>query len=138
MEKICQWRKRFLVRSNEVGFSFGTLLKFRDPSDFSEWAHTRIERQQKECGRYAVVVGFNERRLDHRQLSRPDGVVRVRFPSGAIRGVSLPSEFADLIDTNYHTSEMEIVGKVDGSKLSNSFGVKWHNGTDSSSDHIRD
>jgi len=137
-EKIYEWRKRFLVRCDEVGFGYGALLKFRDLSDFSEWEQHRIERSQNDLGHYGVVVGFAERRLDHRQLNKPGGVVRVRFPSGTTRGVSLPSEFADLIDTNYHTPEMEIAGKVDGSKLSNSFDHQWHNGTDSSSDHVRD
>lgn len=134
----CQWRKSFLARCGEVGFGHGTLLKFRDVSNFSEWAQDRMLRQRNDLGHYGVVVGFAERRLDHRQAKRPCGVVRVRFPSGATRGMSLPSDFAGLIDTDYHTPEMEIAARVDVSKLSDSFDRRWHNGSDSSVDHIND
>lgn len=131
------WRTKFMDRCFERGFGPGTLLKYRDPKILDgKWGQKRLLNSIESNGQYALVVALRWDALDHRNLSRAQNTVTVRFPSGHVRTTLLPIEFSSLLD-EYDIPLFEIAGEVDASNLGKTLDHQWLSGYDSVDWHLR-
>ena len=135
--KASKWRTKFLSECHSQGFGVGTLLKFLKPSQIeSDWVRNRMIRSSEKHGSYALVIDCRWDTLDHRQESRAQSSITIRFPSGYSMGALLPVEFNSLVD-EYSCPQFEIVGPIDSSLLGTTMDSEWHTGFDSANWHLR-
>ena len=135
--KIRSWRGKFLQRCQTMGFGVGTLLKFRDASTIqNDWQRERMEQVIDKHGVYAIVTQLKSDALDHRNLSRSQTTMLVRFPSGKTSSFQLPVEFVDLLD-EYAAPQFEIAAKINAAEIGQLFDSVWHLGQDTTDYHLR-
>ena len=135
-KEICAWRKKFLVKAQEVGFGIGTLIKFVDPEKIeNKWSQERIVENVRKLGKYGVVIQLLSKDLDSRQADRSYRAMRVRFPNGTTQGFGLPIEFQELVDI-HSEGTTEIAGPIDSTMVRNLFDSRWHQGRDTADWHL--
>jgi hypothetical protein len=135
--KASKWRIKFLSECRSHGFGVGTLLKFIDPSQIeSDWVRGRRNGTCEKHGSYALVTDCRWDTLDHRQESRAQSSITIRFPSGYWMAALLPVEFNSLVD-EYSCPQFEIAGPIDSSLLGTTMTSEWHTGFDSANWHLR-
>ena len=82
----------------------------------------------KKYGNYAMVTGFKQSTLDHRQFRSPTNCVEYHFPNGDSLMSYLPMEFEELKDT-YGGQLFRIAARIEGNIVSN-FNSHWYTGGD--------
>jgi hypothetical protein len=107
------------------------LVKFVEPDKIdNNWRRSRTLAEIDHNGWYGIVVGFRNRELDHRQITRYTQCVQVRFPNGSTKWYTLPVEFSSIVDS-FAASLITIAGKTKKSAFINSVNNDWLLGLDS-------
>ena len=128
-KEIVEWRKSFSEFANSIGFGVGTLVRFVDTDLITNsYRRGRIEHFIKKYGNYAMVTGFRQESLDHRQFRSPTNCVEYHFPNGDSLMSYLPMEFEELKDT-YGGQLFRIAARIEGNIVSN-FNSHWYTGGD--------
>jgi hypothetical protein len=128
-EEIVEWRKTFQEHSNKIGFGVGTLVKFIDPDTIeNNYRRGRIESWINKLGNYAIVVGLQQERLDHRQHHNPTNCVYYRFTNGHEMASYLPTEFGEA-KTIYGGHLFQIAAGIEGD-IADNFNSHWYTGGD--------
>ena len=135
--QIREWRKKFINTCKDCGLRVGTLVSFGDPMQSkSDWFQRNLQTLIDRHGKYGIVTGFRQNRLDHKQFSNAVACLHIRFPDGTERMMRLPCELSPLLQER-QSKTLHIAAKINTDNMESLFPPEWHEGTDTADWHLK-